>query len=255
MVSLLDKCSLDVNLDDRNNSLHCGESVTSEGRNVVSIDKLIPTLLNKSLSYPRNVYEELTKVFHQDDIHIKEAGISVDVLCLPPGLLGIEFVKTHIYFAPEDSKGSFSCMVEVQLGILTIIMQKNMPREELEFGTRIAEGVVVKLRVGEKMAIPKGFHYNFVNTEEVPVVFLRIYKNKGSIDYSQLRREGGLAYYCIRKNARQEIVQNPLYRSAPKIKNTNRLDLSRQALDFIDDIALYTQLRAKTKMFHEMLYV
>jgi len=132
-------------------------------------------------------------------------------------------------------------------------MQKNYPKNEFDIHTSVEEGLIVKLKCGEKLAVPQGYFYNFINTEDDPVVFVRIHKGDDLVDYTILRRERGLAYYCIRKNARQEIVHNPIYRTVPKIK-------SLRANSFLDDagldpfISLYTQLRQQTKIFLSVLF-
>lgn len=246
MVNLLDSCSLDINFDTANNNIIYGDKIYPESRNKISLKNLIPALLNKSLHYPELVYEEHVQVFHEDHRNVANTGISYDVLCLPAGLLGVEFIKSHVFYAPaEEPNGTVSTVVEVIFGVLTIIMQKNLAKDEFEFHTSVQEGLIVKLHKGEKIAIPKGYFYTFINTEETPVLFVRIYRKKGILDYSILKKERGLAYYCIRKNARQEIVHNPIYRNIPQIK-----ELTANAfLDLVDispQRSLYTEMMSKT---------
>jgi hypothetical protein len=59
--------------------------------------------------------------------------------------------------------------------------------------------------------------YTFINSSENNIIFSKIYKKCCIIDYTSLGRERGLAYYCIRKNGRQEIVRNPHYKATPNI--------------------------------------
>lgn len=254
MVNLQDTCCLDIYFDTKNQSIHYGEGVYPSLTNRISLSNLIPTLLNKALMYPEVVYEEHRQVFHEQDRNLANDGISFDLITLPAGLLGIEFIKTHIYYSPKDEGGSkFSTVVEVHYGVLTVLMQKNAPKGELDFETSVEEGLVVKLKKGEKLAIPVGYYYTFINTQDNPVVFVRIFKKSGSFDYTYLKRENGLAYYCIRKNARQEIVHNPLYRDIPRIKKL-------PANSFLEEIGisveqgLYAQLRTNKNQFLEQLW-
>lgn len=255
MLDLSDTSSLDVSFDAANNRIVYGEKIRHSEPQRIQLDKLVPTLLNKSLSYPEDVYEEHLKIFHEEDQSLVTAEVSYDFVCLPAGLLGIEFVKTHIYFSPESENltATLSSGVEVHYGILTIIMQKNAPKGEFDFETQVDEGLIVKVRRGEKFFIPKGYLYTFINTEETPVLFVRIYRNCGILDYRMLKRERGLAYYCIRKNARQEIVLNPLYRNTPRIKETDvdNFDFKIQ-LDIKKPI--YQMLKEDVQTIHNALW-
>ena len=97
MVSLQDSCCLDISFDPSNNMLVYGQQVNSGSTKKILLQSLIPALLNKSLHYPEVVYEEHVQVFNSDDRDLASSGLSYDVLCIPPGLLGVEFIKSHIY--------------------------------------------------------------------------------------------------------------------------------------------------------------
>lgn len=253
MVSLLDSCDLNIEFDNENGTLTYGDGVTADNKERVHLKNITPTLLNKALSYPEEVYEEHSRVRRTEDTFLSDSDLSFDLLSLPAGLLGIEFVKTHIFFAPKQDGGKFSCLVEVIYGVLTVILQKNAPKDELDFETHVAEGYLIKVHAGEKLAIPEGYFYTFINTEDFPLLFVRVHRKKGIVDYNLLRHEHGLAYYCIRKNARQEIVNNPLYRDTPKINELdpweffNKIQLERE-------LALYRQLRAQIDELERSLW-
>ena len=83
--------------------------------------------------------------------------------------------------------------------------------------TQVDSGYLVKLRQGERFVIPEGYLYTFVNASGANILFSRVYKKSNIVDYAQLKRERGLAYYCIRKNGHQEIVLNPFYKNTPAI--------------------------------------
>lgn len=220
MVTLLDNCNLAIGLDTKNNTLLLSENIVTKKPQTVSLLSLLPTLLNKSLSYPEDVYNEYNTVYHLDDYFLADLEVEFDIVYLPAGLLGIEYIKSHIYYSPPNNAGgTFTTIVEVLYGKLTIILQKNKPQiDEFEFSTTVDKGYVIKVKQGEKCAIPKGYFYTFINTSDYPVIFVKINKTQTHADYDLLKREGGLAYYCIRKNAREEIVHNPRYRETPKIK-------------------------------------
>lgn len=218
MVDLSSISSLPMQFDFNHADFIFHECIRCRNRYKVPLENLLPALLNKSLRYPETVYEENEDLFTNTDEDIfKNNLLHYDVIVLPAGLLGIEYIKTHIYYSPK-SEGKYSCVIECLMGILTVLIQKNKPKDEYDFDTSVEEGIMIKLRRGEKVAIPTGYYYTFINTKNSPVIFSRIYKNKGVVDYSILGNEQGLAYFAIRKNARTEIVFNPRYRGIPKIK-------------------------------------
>lgn len=251
MFNLQDSCCLDINVDLDSHKLICGEKVKHQGCNRVKLQNILPSLLNKSLSYPEDVYDVYKKVFNEADLNVATSDVNFDIMYLPSGLLGIEFVKTHIYFNSSIEPGRLSCIVEVQYGVLTVIMQKNKPRVDIyDIEPHVEEGLLIKLHKGEKLAIPQGYFYTFINTEETPVIFVRVFKRDGIIDYNILKRERGLAYYCIRKNARQEIVLNPTYKNTPKIKDISSNEINIKHFE----MPLYQVLREETAILCNSLW-
>lgn len=254
MVTLLSNCTLGISLDTKSNTVLLSEDLVTNPPQTISLLSLLPTLLNKSLSYPQDVYNEYNAVYHHDDDFLAQSDVSFDIIYLPPGLLGIEYIKSHIYYnSQEATHGSYSTIVEVLYGELTIILQENKPYEdEFDFEPTVTKGYMIKVLQGEKCAIPKGYFFTFVNATEGPIIFVKINKAISHADYNLLKREGGLAYYCIRKNAREEIVLNPRYRNTPKIRHL-------KADHFLDDLhlnwnsSLYDILKAEKKILSHAL--
>jgi oxalate decarboxylase/phosphoglucose isomerase-like protein (cupin superfamily) len=251
MLNLIDSCALDISIDLDSSRLIYGEKVVCQKHDRVKLRNLVPALLNKSLCYPEEVYDIYQGIMYADDQHLFDSQVSYDLLYLPSGLLGVEFIKTHIYHTPENDEGVISSIVEVQFGILTVVLQKNQPKEsEYDFDTYVEEGYVVKVHKGEKLTVPQGFFYTFINAEETPVIFVRVYKKEGIVDYNLLRRERGLAYFCIRKNAKQEFVLNPTYKNTPKIQETCSSELS----DWEFDMPIYQAVREDTNQLSNILW-
>ena len=67
MVTLLNNCNLGISLDTKSNTILLSEDVITSPVQTISLLSLLPTLLNKSLSYPRDVYNEYNTVYHHDD--------------------------------------------------------------------------------------------------------------------------------------------------------------------------------------------
>ncbi len=202
----------------------------------IRLQHILPALLNKSLFYPEKVYSEYFDIFHKKDLKIfNENELHYEILLIPAGLLGIEFIKTHIYFS-KATQNKVACVVQCLHGKATILLQKNKPKEQFDLFTSVKEGYLITLRRGEKITIPTGYFYTFINTTNSSVVIARIFKKHGIINYNLLNKEGGLAYFAIRKNARTEIVFNPRYKNIPKIKkirpkeNLIKFDLTKEPI-------------------------
>ena len=249
MLDLLDFSSLDIHFDLESNALLYGENIKCNSCQKITLKHLSPILLNKALIYPEQVYEEYKGICYQQDENMLNGCISYDLINLPSGLLGIEYIKTHVYFSPIDfGEAKVSSIIEMLFGNLYILMQKNAPKDDLEFYTKVESGYLVKLKQGDRFEIPEGFLYTFVNASENNAIFTKVYKKCSVIDYTSLRKERGLAYYCIRKNGRQEIVHNPYYKNTPNI-----VELSMDTSIFNSDIEVHKPLYESLKFKMDFL--
>ncbi|MBN1331525.1 hypothetical protein JW978_01405 [Candidatus Dojkabacteria bacterium] len=251
MVDLQDVCSLPIRFNSATTTFEFSDPIKCRHSQTISLQNLIPALLNKTLRYPENVYEENIDLFLCNDAEIFDSEkLHYEVIILPSGLLGIEYIKSHVYYSPKH-QGKTSSIVECLYGILTIIIQKNMPKDEFDFETTVSEGMMIKLRRGEKVEIPTGYFYTFINTRSTPAIFSRTYKNKGIVDYAMLQNEKGLAYFAIRKNARAEIVYNPRYKHVPRLsKYTPNCDKFKFAFP---KISVYDAVKKNTGYFMDKL--
>jgi len=254
MIDLQSCCSLPIQFDQREGTFIFDEELNYDLEKRISLADLLPVLLNKSLVYPQKVYMEYNGLRKPDHKSFFKSRLTYDIVYLPAGLLGIEYVKSHIYFStPKNGSDTTSSdIIEVLYGVLTVIIQKIENRDEFTFEAIVNEGFIVKLKKGEKLIIPKGYYYCFVNTRNVPAIFARIHRNHNTIDYSSLRKEQGLAYYVIRKNARQEVVMNPRYRVVPKIQRAIP-DRISPFFKMLGKSPLYTQLVRSPEKFIEIL--
>jgi hypothetical protein len=226
MVDLQLSSGLSIKFDELAEKFLYGDDITFSSINRIPLASMLPGLLNKSLKYPENVYLEHRNICRKSDEEIfRTTGYNYDLLMLPSGLMGVEFIRSHIFYAACDGGQRLSEIVEVISGSLTILLQKNKEKiDEYEFDTSVSEGLVIRLTQGEKFAIPKGYYYTFINTRTKPVVFSRFYTKGCVCDYTLFKKEQGLAYFAIRKNAKQEIVLNPRYREIPQIRKTTPKD-------------------------------
>lgn len=253
MINLQDFSSLPLYFDTKADRMVLGDGIECGNCNTVPLKNLTPGLLNKSLIYPTEVYEEHQNVRHQDHCDFP-SDIDYDIIYLPEGFLGVEYIKSHIFYSPNgDSHGIASNIIEVFHGALTILMQRNTITDEPTFETDVSDGLVINVKQGQTAVLPKGYYYTFINTNESPVIFSRTHRNRAIIDYSLLRKEQGMAYYFIRKNAKCEIVKNPRYGNVPELRHMTPEE-TIQDFKFVHEKPIYSQLMQEMNMFLDMLW-
>mgnify|MGYP000685405739 CR=1 FL=1 len=252
MIDLIDLCSLPIYFNDKDSKIVFGDNVLHDLDNTIYLTNLRPALLNKSLVYPVEVYEESQNVRLSNHDGLIGDDLEYDLILLPEGLLGIEYIKSHIFYSGADTAGQISCLVEVLLGKLCIILQKNGDFNNYTSELQVEQGLYVELEEGQKAVIQKGYYYTFINISSAPVIFARAYSQKGIADYSTLR-DKGMAYFCIRKNARAEIVKNPKYRNVPEITRISPMDTFEQYDSICQHQPLYNQIAASINMFLDLL--
>ncbi len=196
-----------------------------------SIHDVRSQLLNPALTCPNIFYYHFRGVDRKS--LLKRKGLKLDILVMPSNLAGIEYVKT---------KGirirKYPILIDAIHGFLTVLIMKNLDNPTPD--SPIVSGVV-KLRKGEKYVIPPDCGFIFVNVKQQLCALSMIYSDK-------LRLEGcfddtrGATNYLIRKNARQEIVQNPFFRFVKEVR-----------MDRPGKIYKTFNLTAKTPIFKQIL--
>lgn len=242
MIDLTDISGLPVSLDEESCKLCPNEEIEYTHEEEIRLNDIAPILLNKFVKYPEHVgyiYKKVGKKSHVSDLNDSKA--SYDLIVIPFGLLGIEFNKSHIFYS-EPKAGKYSSVVEVLRGEVTLILQENEEhRDPLALNTIVERIEMIKLKAGQKIAIPTGFMYSFVNTGSTEAVLSTVCTaSTKKIDYEELKREKGLAFFIISKNAKVEVVANPKYKVKEQPVNKEFSELSeeeksRYTLDFISE--------------------
>ena len=164
----------------------------------ITIDQVRAQLLNKELTCPDVFYKKYVGL-DNDDIY-KSKKIQVNFYTLKPNLAGIEYVKTR---ATRCSK--YPRILETVHGGATIILQDyNGPKKN-----RI---ILASTKKKQKIIVPAGFAFVVVNARQNSNLVFSEYLYINSKLQVVLDDRDGLAYYIIRKNAKQEIVRNPSYK-------------------------------------------
>lgn len=180
----------------------------------VNIDEIRPQLLNKDLSCPEIFYRKWEDLDGENVF--SEKNLILNFYTVQPNLAGIEYVKT------KASKSiGFPVLLETVYGGGMVLMQKYKSSSE----NRIIKKIIKK---GEKAIVPSGYSYTIVNTRQnsnlvVAEITSRLNKTKFVLDDTN-----GMAYYVIRKNAKQEIVRNPYYKIVNNIEKINWEEIFQQ---------------------------
>lgn len=187
------------------NNVLSAQDLTISRSGEVPIEDIRPQLLNQELSYPEVFYSKYLKLDH--DGILANKNIRFNIYVIPPNLAGIEFVKTRAMRLTKHPK-----IMEVLYGGGSIVMQK-LPNKSYKEGDLI----VSKLKRDQKVIVPPGYASTVVNSRQTTLIISEIYSDDLNQD-AVLDEMQGMAYYVIRKNAKQEIVRNPNYKLAPKIR-------------------------------------
>ncbi|MBN2016368.1 hypothetical protein JW766_06095 [Candidatus Dojkabacteria bacterium] len=252
MINLQDTSGLPLLLNTQDNTLQPAGEIDFNSLERVKLDNIRPVLLNKTLRYPLDVYSEYydiclkkhTKLFEKHKLHY-------NVILLPPGLLGIEYNKTHI-FAPDKDQNDITAIVDILQGRGMILIQKVKEKGELDFDTEVSLATQFKVKKGDRVPIPQKYMYTFINSSGSTLVIGRLFEDDGKIDYRSMRRERGMSYYFIRKNARQEIVRNPHYKEVPTLKR-KKADYYSRKYRLTSSKPIYTQFTQNPQRFSSML--
>lgn len=252
MISLQDFLGLPLLLNNQDHTLQTAGEVNLEQVDRVKLDMIRPTLLNRTLKYPMYVYTEYMDVCLDKHASLfKKNKLHYNVLVLPPGLLGIEYNKTHI-FSPDKDHNDITGIVDIVHGRGLVLVQKLKEKNELSFETEVDFVSMFVVKKGDRVAIPQKYMYTFINSSNSPFVIARLFEDDGKIDYRGIWREQGMSYYFIRKNARREVVRNPRYRVVPKLRKV-KPDENIRTFKLTSSKPLYTQVTQNPERFKGML--
>lgn len=229
MIDLSKISGLPLFLDEETGEVTYNQDVTCSNLLNITLQEIVPVLLNKYLKYPELIYRQFKDVIKVVDQNIISNLVSYSLVEIPSGLLGIEFIRTHIFHTPQLN-GKYSCMVEIISGEVTLVLQKNADDDdEYAFNKRVEEVEIIKLVSGDRAAIPTGYFFTFINSGATKAIFAIVSsKSLDRIDYSQIQKDRGLAFYVISKNARLEVVANPKYKVLKSPVNKDWKDLSTE---------------------------
>ena len=172
--------------------------VSYKEKTIITIDDIREQLLNQDLDCPAVFYTKY-KFIDGKGVFAKR-DIRVNMYVMDPNLTGIEYVKTKVLRCKHYAK-----VLEVLNGSATVIVQKY----DSPLNNRVMKFALKKGDIG---LIPAGYDYVVVNPRQTGTLVIAEYSKSDAISRAVLDDNSGLAYYVIRKNAKQEIVRNPNYK-------------------------------------------
>ncbi|MGI6484362.1 MAG: glucose-6-phosphate isomerase family protein [Candidatus Dojkabacteria bacterium] len=184
-------------------------------KKIVTIEDIREQLLNKELDCPEIFYQKYFEV--DTDSVLSSKKVKLHIYTMNSNLAGIEFVKTKVTRCKKYPR-----IIEILNGTaIVLIQQYKSPKEN-----RVIKIVAKK---GQKIIIPSNYDFVAVNPRQnTPLIFAEIMSIK-AISRVVLDDNSGMAYYVIRKNAKQEVVRNPNYKIVNEVE---KVDMEKVIKDY-----------------------
>ncbi|MCD6146243.1 MAG: glucose-6-phosphate isomerase [Methanosarcinales archaeon] len=155
----------------------------------------------------------LSKADYQQII---EHRLRYDITIIPPGMLGVEYVKT----AGHDHPNNYGELYEVLEGEAHYLLQK---RE----GDTVSDVIVVNAGAGDKVIIPPGYGHVTINSSNKTLKMANWVCRDFSSIYDFFREKAGASYFLLKEG----FIPNPRYENLPEIrflKPTNYAEVGLQ---------------------------
>ena len=163
---------------------------------------------NQDLYY---MFRDLAK--NDKDLEVITAHhLRYDVTRIPPGTLGLEYVKTVGHYHPKvpGTNVSYPEVYQVLEGSALYFLQKVEPGEE----DRVTDVVVIEAKKGDCVIVPPGYGHVTVNSTSRTLEMANWVCRDFSSNYEPIKRFSGAAYFFLKNG----FVKNPLYRDVPSLR-------------------------------------
>lgn len=144
----------------------------------------------------------------EEEEKIKNSGLRLDLVLMPPGKIDNEFVKTAGHYHL-----SYPEMYFILYGRAYILMQSYDENPKALKSVRLVEA-----GAGEQIFIPRGFGHNTVNVFDEPLLFATLLDENAVHDYELYKNNHGASYYFLDNGNLVDIVKNLNYDSIPELK-------------------------------------
>jgi len=155
---------------------------------------------------------------------------------MKPNLAGIEFVKTKV----TRSK-NYTRIIEILYGGAIVLLQRYRTPKDNKIYKLVA-------KKGQKIIVPSGYDLVIVNTRQNSTLIFAEFSCTKAISRVVLDDNSGMAYYVIRKNAKQEVVRNPNYKI---VNEPDKIDMEKliQSLGMTPKTPVIKQIIRKYERF------
>lgn len=158
-----------------------------------------------------------------DQEKLLEQGLRYDITVIPPGMLGVEYIKTAGHYHPQIPGGNvtFPEIYEVLEGEALYVLQK----EDL------SDVVAVSAFAGDKVLIPPDYGHITINRSNNTLKMANFVARSFSSLYEPYRKLGGGAYFFTKdgwiENQRYQKTATLRRIDAPDSTKLRRLGMSR----------------------------
>lgn len=149
-----------------------------------------------------------------DRDRLLDQGLRYDITVIPPGMLGLEYVKTagHYHPLPPGGRVSYPEIYEVLEGEVLYLFQKR----------DLSNVVAVNASAGDKVLVPPDYGHITINRSNKTLKMANFVARKFSSLYEPYRQKGGGAYFFTKDG----FVKNPRCPEAAELARVDAPDNS-----------------------------
>ena len=156
----------------------------------------------------------------KDEDRMKEYHLRYDVTVIPPGNLGMEYVKTAGHYHPSlpNSELTYGETYEVLEGTAHYLLQNDE-------GGKVTDVILVEAKAGDKVIIPPNYGHITINPSNRSIMMTNWVSSVFSSVYDQIKENKGGAYF---ETSDGKFIKNDNYDDLPEIrflKPTTQLDV------------------------------
>lgn len=155
---------------------------------------------------------------------IKAHHLRYDITIIPPGMLGLEYIKTVGHYHPRvpGTDTSYPEIYQVLEGSATYLLQKVKSGEE----DLVLDVVVITAKKGDLVLVPPGYGHVTINASGKSLEMANWVCRDFNSVYEPIKRFSGASYFLLKEG----FVKNPLYRNIPSIRHLKPLACSELGL-------------------------
>lgn len=134
-----------------------------------------------------------TEVYYMFRAVYSDGPLRYDITCLPPRIIGTEYVKTYGHSHPKASDGiTYPEAYQVLKGAAIFLLQKNNADDSVD---------VLILEAGDKECVlfPPEYGHVTINPANKELILANIVSESFESDYSEYKVKHGAAYYYTTK--------------------------------------------------------